>query len=168
MKEVRMLRKVYLIPALALFLLPAIARAQFEQGNWELTLAGQGSNDQDFRTYQASVQGSLGYFMTKELELSVRQQIGWADGGSVWSGTTRAALDWHFDLDRLWPFVGVSAGYSYGEEINDDWLAGFELGAKYFLNSTTFVMAVGGYDFALCEGIDNGGFVYSLALGVKF
>jgi hypothetical protein len=164
-----MLRKVYLIPALALFLLPAIARAQFEAGNWELTLAGQGTNDQDFRTYQASVQGSLGYFMTKELEASVRQQISWADGGSAWGGVTRGALDYHFDFDRLWPFVGLGAGYSYGSGGDQDqWIGGFEFGAKYFLNSTTFVEAVAGYDFSLCEGLDNGGFVYALALGVKF
>ncbi len=163
-----MLRKVYLIPALALFLLPAIARAQFEQGNWELTLAGQGSNDQDFRTYQASIQGSLGYFLTKEFELGVRQNISWADGGSTWGGQTRAVVDYHFDLDRLWPFVGASAGYSYGEEVTDDWIGGLEVGLKYFLNSTTFVQGIAGYDFALCEGIDNGGFVYSLALVVKF
>ena len=45
-----MLRKLYLVPVLALFLLPAVAHAQFEQGNWELTLSGTGSNDQDFRT----------------------------------------------------------------------------------------------------------------------
>ena len=166
-----MLRKVYLIPALALFLLPAIARAQFEQGNWELTLAGQGSNDQDFRTYQASVQGSLGYFLSKELEVGVRQQISWADGGSAWGGTTRGFVDYHFDLDRLWPFVGLSAGYIYGsgdDGGDDQWVGGLEVGAKYFLNSTTFVMAVAGYDFALCEGLDEGGFTYSLALGVKF
>jgi hypothetical protein len=163
-----MLRKVYLIPALALFLLPAIARAQFEQGNWELTLAGQGSNDQDFRTYQASVQASLGYFMSKEFEVGVRQNIAWADGGSAWGGQTRGFVDYHFDLDRLWPFVGISAGYNYGEDVTDDWIGGLEVGAKYFLNSTTFVMAVAGYDFALCEGLDEGGFVYSLALGVKF
>src|SRR5262245_29146166 len=107
MKEVRMLRKVYwLIPALALFLLPAIARAQFEQGNWELTLAGSGANDQDFTTYNFSVQGSLGYFLTKELEVSVRQALTQSDGGSSWAGATRAAVDWHFDFDRLWPYVG--------------------------------------------------------------
>lgn len=165
-----MLRKVYLIPVLALFLLPAIARAQFEQGNWELTLAGRGSNDQDFRNYEFSAQGSIGYFLTKELEISGRQGLSQGDGGSVWSGESRAALDWHFDLDRLWPFVGVSAGYVYGSDdsVDDHWIAGAEAGVKYFLNSTTFVQASIGYDFNLEEGLDEGGFVYGLALGVKF
>jgi hypothetical protein len=166
-----MLRKVYLIPVLALFLLPAIARAQFEQGNWELTIAGTGSNDQDFRTYDFSAQGSIGYFLTRELEVSGRQAIRQADGGSAWAGESRGALDWHFDLDRLWPFVGVSAGYVYGSDssaVNDHWVAGGEAGVKYFLNSTTFVQGTIGYDFNLEEGLDEGGFVYALALGVKF
>jgi hypothetical protein len=164
-----MLRRfAYLIPALALFLLPAIARAQFEQGNWELTLAGRGANDQDFRTADISVQGSLGYFLTKELEVSGRQGLVWADGGSAWDGESRAAIDYHFDLDRLWPFVGASIGYAYGDNVNDHWIAGLEAGVKYFLNSTTFVEAVAGYDFNLEEGLDEGGFVYGLALGVKF
>jgi hypothetical protein len=162
-----MLRKVYLIPALALFLLPAIARAQFEAGNWELTLAGNGSNDQDFRTYDFSVQGSLGYFMTKELEVGVRQSLTQADGGSAWAGATRAAVDWHFDMDRLWPFVGASIGYTYGDT-DDTWVAGLEGGVKYFLNSTTFVGVTAGYDFNLEEGLSEGGFNYGLALGVKF
>jgi hypothetical protein len=163
-----MLRKVYLIPVLALFLLPAIARAQFEQGNWELTLAGTGSNDQDFRSYDFAVQASLGTFLTRELEISGRQALRQSDGGSAWSGESRAALDWHFDLDRLWPFVGVSAGYVYGDSVNDHWIAGAEAGVKYFLNSTTFVQGTIGYDFNLEEGLDEGGFVYGLALGVKF
>jgi hypothetical protein len=158
----------YLVPAAALLLLCATAHAQFEQGNYELTLAGSGSNDQDFRTYNFSVQGSLGYFLTRELELSVRQAITQADGGSAWAGSTRGAIDYHFDLDRLWPFVGASAGYAYGEDVNDAWIAGLEGGAKYFLNSTTFIGATAGYDFNLEEGLDDGGFTYSLALGVKF
>src|SRR5688572_33060155 len=66
-----MLRKLYLVPVLALFLVPAIANAQFEQGNWELTLSGSGVNDQDFDGGSVAVQGSLGYFMTKEIEVGL-------------------------------------------------------------------------------------------------
>jgi len=40
-----MLRKLYLVPVLALLALPALAQAQFEAGNWEMRLAGSGSND---------------------------------------------------------------------------------------------------------------------------
>src|SRR4051812_30641892 len=83
-----MLRKLYLVPVLALLALPALSQAQFEAGNWALELSGQGSNDKDWRTGDASVQFNLGYFMTKELEVGVRQRLIWSDGGSAWAGST--------------------------------------------------------------------------------
>jgi hypothetical protein len=169
LKEVRMLRKVYLIPALALFLLPAIARAQFEQGNWEMTLGGSGGNDRDFRTGNFSVNGSLGYFLTKEFEVAVRQSFNWGDGGSSWSASTVAAADYHFDLDRLQPFVGVSIGYAYGSGGNEDgWSAGPEGGVKYFVNSTTFIYAQASYLFNLEESISDGSWFYGAGIGFKW
>lgn len=175
-----MLRKfAYLVPALALFLLPAIAQAQFEQGNWTLTLNGAGTADRDFRgtaNTAFSVNGSAGYFMTHEAEVEVRQGLLWADGGSLWAGDTRAAFDWHFDFDRLWPYIGANLGYVYyssankipGTGINDHWEGGPEIGAKYFLNSTTFVDASFGYDFDLQQRFSQGHWVYGVGLGVKF
>jgi len=164
-----MLRKLYLVvPVLALFLLPAVAHAQFEAGNWEMTLSGSGSNDQDFRTVDLSVNVSLGYFLTKELEIGVRQGLVYADGGSAWSGDTRAALDYHFDLDRWQPFVGVNAGYVYGDSVSDAWIAGPEAGVKYFVNSTTFIEVSAAYEFNLEEGLDDGAFFYSLGIGFKW
>ena len=44
-----MLRKFYIVPVLAMLALPAMAQAQFEAGNWALKLAGNGSNDQDYK-----------------------------------------------------------------------------------------------------------------------
>ena len=164
-----MLRKLYLVvPVLALFLLPAVAHAQFEAGNWEMTLAGSGSNDQDFRTVDLSVNVGLGYFLTKELEIGVRQGLVYADGGSAWSGDTRAALDYHFDMDRWQPFVGVNAGYVYGDNVSDSWIAGPEIGVKYFVNSTTFIGVSAAYEFNLEEGLDDGGFFYGLGIGFKW
>ena len=163
-----MLRKLYLVPVLALFLVPAIANAQFEQGNYELTLSGAGSNDQDWTTGAFSVQGSLGYFTSKELELGVRQVINWADGGSAWSGQTQAFLDYHFDMDRWQPFIGANIGYVYGDNVDDAWIAGPEGGVKYFVNSTTFIGASVAYEFNLEEGFDDGGFFYTLGIGFKW
>ena len=169
-----MFRKVfYVVPAVALCLLAATAHAQFEQGDWELTLAGNGSNDQEFRTYGFNIQGSLGYFLTRELEVAARQGFGQSDGGSLWNGDTRLVADYHFDMDRLWPYVGASIGYIYGDFgdndiAGDQWIAGLEVGAKYFMNSTTFIGLNLGYDFNLEQGFDQGAFQYGLALGLKF
>jgi hypothetical protein len=164
-----MLRKSLIVPVLGLLLLPAAARAQFQQGNWALELSGHGANDKDFRTGSASVDFDLSTFITKELALGVRQSITWADGGSAWNGSTRVVADWYFDMDRWQPYVGVSAGYSYGSGGDDDhWLAGPEVGVKYFVNSTTFVDLRAAYDFDLQEGLDEGGFNYGLGLGFKW
>ncbi|HEX8524182.1 MAG TPA: hypothetical protein VF669_18150 [Tepidisphaeraceae bacterium] len=164
-----MLRKFYLIPALALFLLPAIARAQYEQGNWDLQLGGSGSNDRDFRTGNASVNAQLGYLLTKELEVGVRQTYTWGDGGSDWAASTVGAVDWNFDFDRFVPFIGFNIGYQYGSGGNaDGWSAGPEGGVKYFLNSTTYVFAMAQYEFNIQESISEGAWFYTAGLGVKF
>jgi hypothetical protein len=164
-----MLRKLYLLPVLAIFAIPAIANAQFQAGNWELTLSGSGSNDQDFRTFDMAANASLGYFLTNAAEISVRQGLVYADGGSDWSAQTLAAFDWHFDLDRWQPFIGVNGGYSYGSSGNQDaWLGGPEVGVKYFVNSTTFIQVTGAYEFNLQEGLDDGAFLYSLGVGFKW
>lgn len=164
-----MLRKLYIVPVLALLALPALAQAQFEAGNWSLEIAGSGNNDQDFRTGNASVNFELGYFTTKELMLGVRQGLTWADGGSDWFGQTRAVVDFHFDLDRWQPYVGASIGYTYGSgQTEEGWVAGPEAGVKYFVNSTTYIDVNAAYDFNLEEGLDDGGFVYGLGLGFRW
>ena len=41
--------------AAVLFLMPALAAAQFERGNWELTLAGVGTSNKDFDEHAIGV-----------------------------------------------------------------------------------------------------------------
>ncbi|MEA2707675.1 MAG: hypothetical protein QOF78_276 [Phycisphaerales bacterium] len=168
-----MLRKFYLVPVLALLALPALAQAQFEAGNWELKLAGQGTNDVDFTGGTVALSGSLGYFTTKEFEVGVRQGLTWADalgdgGGSSWAGDTRVFADFHFDADRWQPYVGAFLGYIYGDAANDTWVAGPEVGVKYFVNSTTFIDLNAAYAFDLEEGFSDGAFFYQLGLGFRW
>jgi opacity protein-like surface antigen len=173
-----MLRKL-LVAAFGLALVPAVAHAQksdndygFNQGNWELTLAGQGENDKNWESTSINVQGSLGYFFTDAMEVSVRQTIGFEDlTGSSLDGQTTAAFDYHFDLGQFQPFVGANVGYIWGD-VHNTWDAGPEAGLKYFLNHTTFVEGRVEYDFAFDPGhgtgFSQGEFLYTLALGVKF
>jgi hypothetical protein len=168
-----MLRKFYLVPVLALLALPALAQAQFEAGNWELKLAGSGANDQDFDGGTVGATGSLGYFLSKELEVGVRQSLNWSDvatagGGSAWAGDTRAFIDYHFDMDRWQPYAGGFIGYVYGDGVEDAWVAGPEIGVKYFVNSTTFIEANAAYAFNLQDGIDEGSFFYALGIGFRW
>jgi hypothetical protein len=166
-----MLRKLYLVPVLAMFLVPAIAQAQFEEGDWSLELAGSGGNDKDFDGGSLGLNFELGYFLTKELELGARQGLTWADaegGDSIWNGSTFVFLDYHFDMDRWQPYIGANIGYQYGDLTDDNWSAGPEGGVKYFVNTTTYIDLQASYQFDLEEGFDEGAFLYSLAIGFKW
>jgi hypothetical protein len=158
------------VPVLAMFLVPAIAQAQFEEGDWTLQLAGQGANDQNFDEGSASVQFDLGYFLTKELNIGVREGLVWADGGSAWGLSSFAYIDYHFDMDRWQPFIGWNIGKACGDAVanDDDWFTGPEAGVKYFVNTTTFIQGTVQYEFNLEEGFDEGAFQYLLGIGFKW
>ena len=177
-----MLRKL-LVPALGLaaFLPAAAAQAQradsdygFDPGNWSLEIAGQGSNDNSFESTSIGAQGEIGYFFTDNLEVALRQDLTYNDAfGSNWNGTTSIAADWHFDLGQWQPYVGGAIGYTYGQNTQDTWLAAPEAGVKYFLNHTTFIDLRAQYQFFFDSGggdsqFNDGKFLYSLALGVKW
>jgi hypothetical protein len=163
-----MWRKAMFLSVVAVLAMPVLAQAQFHQSDWELTLNGTGSNDKDFDSGAFSVGGSLGYFVSDQLEVAFRQAIVWADGGSAWSGDSRAAADYHFDMGQWQPFVGANLGYQYGEGFDDSWIAGPEGGVKYFVNATTFIQANVAYEFNLNDGIDEGAFFYGLGIGFRF
>jgi hypothetical protein len=73
-------------------------------------------------------------------------------------------------MDRWQPFVGWNIGKACanGEDVNDDFFTGPEVGVKYFVNTTTFVQAIAAYEFDLEEGFDTGGFTYGLGVGFKW
>jgi len=168
-------RNGLIIAVLALMMLPAAsAFGQFKQGDWELTLSGTGSNGPDFDGVTAGVNGSVGYFLADQLEISLRQSLTYEDfTGSAWNGSTRVALDFHFDLGSVQPFIGGNLGYVYGDSVHDTWEAAPEAGVKVFLNSTSFVLFMAEYQFffdtdsSLGNAFSDGQFVYTLGLGVR-
>jgi hypothetical protein len=170
-----MLRKFFV--AMALMLLPAVAaNAQFQAQDWELTLGGSGSNGPDFNGTSWAVNGSLGYFLTKEFEVGVRQSVGYTDinVGSAWNASTRVFIDYHFDLGRWQPYIGGNIGFVYGDSVKDTWEAAPEAGIKFFVNSTTFIQLSAEYQFFFDEGSDasdafsDGQFVYGLNIGFRW
>ena len=165
-----MLRKLFVVAALG-FLIPAVAQAQYKQGDWRLTLSGTGASDKDFENHSIAAQGDISYFVADPIRIGLRQGFGFADvkdGGSSWNASTKISADWVFDLGRWQPFVGVSGGYVYGDDINDSWVGGPELGVDWFVNNTTFIFASVGYDFDLQEGLDSGAWQYALGIGFRF
>lgn len=157
----------------ALAMIPTIAKADFQAGNWELTLGGSGASNKGITQGNFGVNGSLGYFVTKDIEVAFRQAVGYSDfnHGTTVTASSRLAADYHFDLGKLKPFIGGNIGYSYGGSgVKDTWEVAPEAGLKYFLNTTTFIYGMAEYQIYFSHGngaaFDKGSFVYSLGLGV--
>ena len=165
-----MLRKLVLVALFAMFLAPAAAQAQFDEGDWEMFVAGSGASDDSFDNTNLSISASLGYFFNDNLEAGVRQGIIFSDtdaGGSDFAGSTYGFVDYHFDMDRWQPFVGGFIGYVYGDGVEDDGTWGPEGGVKYFVNSTTFLAFTVQYVIPF-ESDSDEFFQYALAVGWKW
>ncbi len=172
-----MLTRITVALSVFCLVLPATLFAQgFSQGDKELLLNGAGTSDKDFDSTVFSVQGSFGYFFTKNIEAALRQSVSLStieNSGSSWAATTRGALDYHFDMGRFWPFVGGNIGYMYGDDVSDTWEAGIEGGLKFFVNSTTFVLGMLEYQWFLnndddSEGFSDGQWIYVVGLGFRW
>lgn len=169
-----MLRKGIVVAAL--LMLPTLSYGYFEEGDKEITLSGSASNGPDFDGVFIGANGSLGYFVTDQLELGVRQSLTYTDVGvdSALNGSTRVFADFHFDLEAWQPFVGGNFGYVYGDAVNDTFEAAPEAGVKFFVNSTTFIFAMVEYQFFFDQAEDaddafeDGQFLYSLGIGFRF
>jgi hypothetical protein len=172
--KVSLITKVCLI-AVVVFLLPVFASAEqptygFHKTDYEFTLSGSGSSDHNLRRTDFATSLGLGYFFTDNFEAAVRQDFGLNDRqGSSWSGATTLAIDYHFNLGRIQPLFGANFGYTYGDRIDDQWVAGPEAGVKVFINQTTFIRALVQYEFPVAQSfLSDGRFIYGLGLGVRF
>jgi hypothetical protein len=172
-----MWRKLTLILlAAGIFAIPATAFSGYNTGDWEFSLAGSGSSDNDFDTTTASAEGALGYFFTPVIEGIIRQGIGFSDtpDDSDWNGSTRVGADFNFPFDRYVPYIGASIGYLYGDSVDEQFIAGPDVGLKSFVNETTFILAAVEYEFLFDdadeadEAFDDGRFVYTLGIGFKW
>lgn len=146
--------------------------AQPQAGDWEFTLGGGGTTDQEFDSGGGSVNGSFGYFYNENFEMSVRQTIGVveAHGDDGWTGDTRVAADWHFILGKFVPFIGANIGIRYDED-DSVWGAGPEAGFKYYVHERTFIFGMAEYrwnfdDFNDVEdSADDGFFAFTVGIG---
>jgi hypothetical protein len=152
---------------------PAMAA---KEGDFELTLGGSGSNDENFDGAVFNIEAGLGYFITQNLEAVLRQGVSYADvpDSDNWNGSTRFSIDYNFDLGELTPYLGVNIGYLYGDTVKDQFIAGPEAGVKYFVNDTTFIVGGLEYQFLFEEAkdaddnFDDGRFVYILGIGFQY
>ena len=171
-------RNCLLIALLAISVAPAAcAQTVFgpQGGDWELTLGGGGSNDKDFNAGSFALNGSVGYYFTTQMELSVRQGVSYSHfGESAWDGSTRLAFDYNFDLNRFRPYLGVDFGGIYGDSVRDTFAAGLEAGLKYYVLPKTFVFGSIEYEWLfrnaghIDNGFKNGEFIYGVGIGFNF
>jgi hypothetical protein len=173
------MKKGLLITLLVLLAFPAMVMAQerygFNPGDWEITLNGSGTSDEDFDDTQFAIEGSFAKFLTRGWQVGVRQGVGFVDrGDDDWNGSTRLFTDYNFDLNRLQPFLGLNFGYLYGDGVNNSWIVGPEGGLKYFLLPDSFLFASMEYNITfddasdISEAYDDGRIVYGLGLGIRF
>ena len=161
---------------LSMFFVVPTAMA-YTEGDFELTLGGNGSSDENFDGTVVNFEAGLGYFLTQNLEVIWRQGISYADISSSsdnWNGSTRLSVDYNFGMERFYPYLGANIGYLYGDTVEEQFIAGPEGGVKYFVNDTTFVTAGIEYQFLFKdrdeadENYNDGRFVYLLGIGFKF
>lgn len=155
-----------------------VSAAPAEGRQWELLLAGAGSSDNEFDGGGFQLNAQVGYYFTDALQVNVRQSAGYSDfGDSSWNAGTRVGVDYHFDLgadQRVVPFVGVAAGYLYGDATNDTWIAGPEGGVKFYVNDTTFIYGSVAYEFLFDDAeeaddsFSDGQFVYAVGVGFRW
>jgi len=157
------------------YLAPSSGQRFGHQGTWDFALSGSGSNDAEFENGSFGVNFVIGYFFADGWEVAARQTANFSSGGDdTWNASTRVALDYHFDLDRFQPYIGVNGGYVYGDSVNDTWAAGPEAGVKYFIKDEAYIFAQIEYQFFFRDAgdaddnFDDGQFVYTLGVGFTF
>jgi hypothetical protein len=170
-----MKKLIMMLLAAAMFFLVPNAMA-YQQGDYELMLGGSGSSDDELDGTVLNIEAALGYFLTQNFELVGRQGLSYADmpGDDNWNASTRLSFDYNFDLGGWFPYLGANIGYLYGDTVKEQFIAGLEGGAKFFVNDTTFINLGLEYQFLFKDTKDaddnfkDGRFVYMLGIGFKF
>ncbi|MDA3897508.1 MAG: hypothetical protein PF482_15335 [Desulfobacteraceae bacterium] len=165
-----------IVVSISILLVTPTAMA-YQQGDYELTLGGNGSSDESLDGTVLNFEAGLGYFLTRNFEAIWRQGISYVDiahGDDKWNASTRLSLDFNFGAGSLYPYLGANIGYLYGDTVEEQFIAGPEGGVKYFVNDTTFITAGIEYQFLfedtdeVDDNYNDGRFVYLLGIGFKF
>lgn len=176
--------RLFAIVLAAALAVPGMAMAQNADakygptaGNWDTTLSGTGTSNNDFDDHNFGLSGSLGKYMTDNVLLGVRQSVNFADvAGSddVINASTRGFVDYVFDFGRFRPYLGLSLGGIYGDGVNETFAAGPQGGLKYYADRNTFVFAQTEYQFTFDDvsdadnEADDGQFLHTVGVGFNF
>ncbi len=147
-------------------------------GDREFTIGGSGASNTDFDDSFGGANLSFGWYSNETQAWVIRQSINYSNpdiGGTTWNGATRLAFDQHlWGRGALRPFLGVNVGRVYGDSVNDTWAAGLEGGFKLYVQTRTFVYAMGEYGWFFDRARDvedrfnDGQINWSVGLGFNF
>lgn len=149
-------------------------------GTREFTLGASGASNKDLDNSFGGASFSYGYFFNEAGEGLIRQSINYSNSdlpGSrqQWNGSTKIAYDQHLAAHGAFrPFIGVNFGGVYGDSVRDTWTAGLEAGAKFYVQSRTFVYATieYGWFFRHARNLDDrfrdGQFNWTAGVGFNF
>ena len=160
-----------------IFMIPSLALAVPEAGDKVFSLSGSGTSNDDFDNNAISASVEFGYFNTPQLEYLIRQSVSFVepeDGDSDWNGATRAGVDYHFGNGNMRPLIGATIGGVYGDEVDETFSAGIEIGLKYYAKEKTYITALVDYQFFfdssddIENNYDDGAVFYTLGIGYHF
>lgn len=145
-------------------------------GGSEVTLAGTGTNDKHFDHGSWGLSGSYGWFLDNNWEVVLRQSFNYADlpGANAWSGSTRIGADYHWNLGKWRPFLGVNIGGIYGNHTTDTGIAGPDVGVKYYVKPDTFVFLQTEYQYSfrnsndVTDNFSRGNYAHTIGVGFNF
>lgn len=145
--------------------------------DWEFTLSGTGTSNNDFDNHNFGLSGSIGKYMTDAVLVGVRQSVNFADiegGEDQTNFSTRLFVDYVFNLGAWRPFIGLNLGGIYGDNVNDTFAAGPQAGVKYYADQKTFIYLQAEYQFTfddadeVGEAADDGQYLYTAGIGINF
>jgi len=145
-------------------------------GGNEITIAGTGASDKNLDNSTWGLAGSYGWFVNNNWEVLLRQSVNFSDlpGDNSWSGSTRLGADYHWNLGKWRPFVGLNIGGIYGDGVNDSGIMGPDIGVKYYVKPDTFVFLQTEYQYFFDDSDDvtdnfsEGAFAHSVGVGFSF
>jgi outer membrane protein W len=132
----------------ALLGIGSTAYAAQDQGSSEIEGTGGFTHAEGTNSGVLNANVSYGYFFTPNIEVGVRQTLTYNFNNSqtddTWQASTVPFVNYQFRglsaEDRFQPFVGAFIGATYNDKDTTGTI-GPQLGVKYFVNDSTFVVA---------------------------
>jgi len=149
-------------------------------GDRELSVSGAGSSSRNFDNGNFGLVLEHGWYTHDNFAWGIRQSISYAslEGESFkddyWNGSTRAYGNYQFGSKNLRPFIGGSLGFIYGDGVNNSAFTGAEVGLKYYVLPSTYILGRVEYQWFFDRSSDadvafrDGAYAHTLGIGYNF